>query len=186
MREAAEEKFLTAEEFSKLPDENLKQELVSGYIVSEPVPGFRHGLVLMRLGTILSEFVRSRSLGVVPGADSGFILARSPDTVRGPDVSFVTKERFEALGAIPGYFPGPPDLAAEVLSPGDRPATLRGKVADYLASGTRLVWILDPEKRRVTVHRTVLSPRTLEAEDILEGEDVLPGFRVKVSDLFEI
>ena len=94
MREAAEEKFLTAEEFSELPDENLKQELVSGYVVSEPVPGFRHGLVLMRLGTILSEFVRSRSLGVVPGADSGFILARSPDTVRGPDVSFVTKERF--------------------------------------------------------------------------------------------
>jgi len=93
---------------------------------------------------------------------------------------------FEAHGEIRHYFPAAPDLAVEVLSAGSRPGEVRGKVADYLAAGTRLVWVVDPEHRRVTVYRTLLAPNVLGDDAILDGEDVVPGFAVPVAELFAL
>ena len=135
---------------------------------------------------MLMNFVQSRRLGVVYAGDTGFVLARSPDTVRGPDVAFVTRERFEAVGRTARHFPGAPDLAVEVLSPGDRPDAVQAKVADYLAAGTQIVWIVDPASEQVTVFHTLLAPRTLTSDQELDGEDVLPGFRITVAEFFEI
>lgn len=118
--------------------------------------------------------------------DTWFVLSRSPDTVRGPDVSFVTRERFERVGDLTTAFPGAPDLAVEVLSPSTTPAAIHGKVADYLTAGTRCVWVVDPDARIVRVFRSLLSPIALACGEQLDGEDVVPCFRVPVELLFEI
>ena len=111
---------LKAEDLYGLPDDGKLYELVEGRLVSEPLPGARHGRVTVRVAVLVGEFLRSHPLGVLFGNDTGFVLARSPDTVRGPDVAFVTKERFEEVGDVPTHFPGPPDMAIEVLSPDNR------------------------------------------------------------------
>ncbi len=178
------EPMLTAEDLFRLPDDGVRHELSAGLLLSEPLPGARHGQISFRIGALIDRFVQERGLGTIFGNDTGFVLARSPDTVRGPDVAFVTKERMAALGDLPTYFPGPPDLAVEVVSPSNRPADVRAKVAEFLAAGTRLVWVVDPEKRTVTAYRSLLSPRVFTEEEVLEGEDVLPGFRLPVREVF--
>lgn len=177
-------RLLTVEDLYDLPEDGRRYELVEGYLLSEPLPGPRHGRVIARIVHLLVDHVDSHQLGEVIAADSGFILARSPDTVRGPDVAFVARERYDAAGDPVTAFPGAPDLAVEVVSPSSRPADVHGKVADYLAAGTKLVWVVDPAAKTVTVYRTLLQPRTLGGEDRLEGEDVLPGFSVAAADCF--
>lgn len=177
---------VTIEDLYALPDDGTRYELQGGRLLAEPLPGFRHGRIVARLAALLEVFARRRGLGVVLAADAGYALARSPDTLRGPDVSFVTRQRFEPVGDTARVFPGPPDLAVEVVSPHDRPADLHAKVADYLAAGTRLVWVVDPDSETVTVYRSLLEPRTLRGEERLAGEDVLPGFAAPVGKLFEI
>ena len=169
-----------------MEDDGLKHELQAGILVSEPLPGFRHGRVALKTGALLLAHASRRDLGVVLSNDSGFVLARRPDTVRGPDVAFISHERLAAVDDPVGAFPGAPDLAVEILSPSNTPALLHAKVADYLAAGTRLVWLVDPERETVTVHRSLLSPRVLSLDEELDGEDVVPGFRVRVAELFEI
>lgn len=180
------ERNLTVEDLYELPDDGRCYELQAGRLLSEPLPGTRHGLVMAAIVELLRDHVRSRKLGVVLTGDPGFILARSPDTVRGPDVAFVSRERFEKVGAVPAAFPGPPDLAVEVLSPGDRPGEVHAKVADYLAAGARRVWVVDPQGEHVTVYGSLLAPRILERTDTLDGEEVIPGFAVRVAELFEL
>ena len=78
-----------------------------------------------------------------------------------------------------------PDLAVEVLSPSDRPRRVLDKVGDYVDSGVRLVWVIDPLKRQAVVYRTATEGRFIDADGALEGEDVLPGFRCALADLFD-
>jgi len=177
---------LTAETFAELPDNGLKEELVSGWIVSEAVPGGAHGRVMVTLGSLLHQFVRMHLLGVVYCGNSGFVLSRSPDTVRGPDISFLRMTRVQHLDNKRGYIPGPPDLAIEIISPSDRPNDVHAKVGDYLAAGCTLAWVIDPDARQVWVFRSLLSPVILTESDTLEGEDVLPGFSIPVRAAFEV
>lgn len=177
---------LTVEDLYDLPDDGMKYELQGGMLVSEPLPGSRHGRVALQVGALLHAHVRQAKLGVVFSNDSGFILSRSPDTVRGPDVSFVSRERYENSKDVVRAFPGAPDLAIEVLSPSNTPAAIHAKVADYLAAGTRCVWVIDPESESVVVYRSLLSPCVLTETDVLECDDVIPGFRASVAELFEI
>lgn len=176
---------LTVEHLYGMPDDGLKHELEAGVLVSEPLPGFRHGWVVSNIHALLREHVRAHKLGVVLAGDAGFILARRPDTVRGPDVAFVSRDRLERTGRPVAAFPGPPDLAIEVLSPSDKTSAVHAKVADYLAAGTRLVWLVNPGTESVTVYRSLLSPRLLRREDELDSEEVVPGFRVQVAAVFE-
>lgn len=184
MRPAPRDALLTAEALYCLPDDGRRYELVEGRLVSEPLPSFGHGRVAVRIASLLDAHVRANGLGAVVAGDAGFVLSRSPDTVRGPDVAFVSAERSRA--ADPGRaFEGAPDLAVEVVSSSNRPGEIHAKIADYLAAGGQLVWVVDPKTRTVTTYRTLLAPRRLAADDLLEGEEVLPGFRIHVSDLFE-
>lgn len=185
MARAEEERILTADDVLAMPDDNLRHELVTGQLVSEPPASFGHGAVAGNIFHLLSVFVRKRKLGRVLSADTGFLLARSPDTLRVPDVAFVSTERIRLAGNVKGFFPGAPDLAVEVLSPSDRPDRIHAKIADYLASGSRLVWIIDPVHERVIVHRLLLSQRILHRDDTLEAEDILPGFSVSVAGIFD-
>jgi len=175
---------MTADQLLALRDDSRRHELVAGIGVSEPPASFRHGDVAAEVFTRLSGFARQAILGRVVSTGTGFLLARGPDTVRAPDVAFVSHSRIERAGAFRGYFPGAPDLAVEVLSPSERAADVHAKIGDYLAAGARLVWVIDISRQQVRVHRSLLRPVILEETAMLEGDDVLPGFSVRVARLF--
>ncbi len=181
---SAPTRLVTADELLHMPDDGYKNELVEGRLIRMPPPGFSHGLIAARFAGALLQFVDVRRLGAV-AVETGYKLARDPDTVRGPDVSFVRRERIEATGKPRGYWSGPPDLAVEVLSPDDRPSEMTRKVREYLTHGVRMVWVIEPDDRTVTVHQPHVDPVTLTREQELDGGDVVPGFRCAVSRLFD-
>ena len=174
---------LTIEEFERLPDEECRLELVRGVVVREPPAGFEHGRRASRIDYHLRRYVEEHGLGEVCGAETGFILSTDPPTVRAPDAAFVAAARIPP-GGVQGYFPGAPDLAAEVVSPSNSASEIQAKVFDYLDAGARLVWVVYPETRTVAVHRTRAEARFLTEADELDGGDVLPGFRLAVARLF--
>jgi Uma2 family endonuclease len=175
---------LTIEEFERLPDDGYRDELVRGWVVREPPPGAEHGGIGTELIRRLGNFVREHRLGRIVN-DSGFILAETPPTVRAPDIAFIATERIPPTGLPVRYFPGSPDLAIEIVSPSNMPAAIQDKVDDYLAAGTRVVWVVEPRTRTITVYRPEHEVRILREDDELDGGEVLPGFRVVVGAIFE-
>lgn len=179
-------KMLTAEQFAHLPHHNFdRDELIRSVVcVREPgPPGFTHGTVEARIGHLLMAFVVPRRLGMVMHK-VGFVFERNPDTVCGPDVSFMATSRLPLLG-VRSYPDGAPDLAVEILSPSNTKRDTADHVALYLRTGARLVWVVDSKRRTITVHRAQGEPVVLEVDDVLSGEDVLPGFQCRVLDVFE-
>ena len=176
--------LLTADEYLRTPDDGLRHTLQAGLLIAEPQSFPRHAQIQARLTHILAEFVGSRGRGVVL-TEGGFLLSRNPDTVRAPDVSFVRADRFDVEEAGRGYFRGAPDLAIEILSPSNRPGETHAKVADYLAAGATLVWVIDPVHQCAAVYRSLLSPRRVAVDGVLEGEDVLPEFSVAIAELLK-
>ncbi len=178
------ERLLTAEEYGRLPnDDRYRDELVRGRVVREPRPHWGHLTAQSRLFARLVSFVEKHALGFA-GVEGGFLLERNPDSVRGPDVLFVRRER---LGETdPDRWPDfGPDLAVEILSPSNRPGKMAEKVAQYFAAGTRLAWVIDPRKRTAKIYRPGREVRVLHEQDDLDGEDVVPGFRCRVAELLE-
>jgi len=175
---------LTAEDLSELPLSDVRAELVHGDVVREPPAGFGHGVQAARIGSFLQVWVERHGAGVVCGAETGFVLFRDPDTVRAPDAAFVSEERLAQVADREPFFEGAPDLAVEVVSPGDRAPEVAAKVRDYLCAGSRQVWIIRPRERTLTVHRPGAAPLHLGADATLEGGDVLPGFSLRVARIF--
>lgn len=173
---------MTAEELlaHRLPDK--RTELVRGRLVVREPAGYEHGRVASELLLRIATHVRTHRLGVVLAAETGFTLQRRPDTVRAPDVAFISATRAPAPGTR-GFPELAPDLAVEVRSPGDTAAEVAEKVADWLAAGTGQVWVVDPLARTVGVHAAGAAPRLLGADDTLDGGHVLPGFATRVEDL---
>lgn len=181
---APQRSTLTAEELYELPDDDYQYELVSGELVRMSPSGAEHGLVTAALSHALREYVNRTQAGVCCGAETGFILQRDPDVVRAPDAAFVAWERIPASGVPKSYWPFAPDLAAEVISPGDRFADLQTKVVEYFRAGTRLVWVIEPATRTVYVYRARRDVQALGEQDDLTGGEALPGFRCPVRELF--
>lgn len=173
---------LTAEELHAHPDRDCA-ELVRGALrVSQP-PGIRHGAIAVRLAAKLEQYAQPRGLGTVL-VESGYVLRRDPDTVRGPDVSFISSAHLRPDRLPIAFFPGGPDLAVEIRSAADRPGEIEEKVADYRAAGTRLVWVVDPFSRLVTIHRLAEPvPEVRTTSQDLDGEEVIPGFRRSIAEL---
>ncbi len=176
----------TVSDLYRVPDDGRHYELVHGQIISEPPPGGRHGRLSARLVGLLDRYLRDHPVGVLLTCDPGFILSRAPDTVRAPDVAVVARARYLRLEDESRPIPGAPELAIEVLSPGDRASAVQAKVADFLAAGCSLVWIVDPDAQQVRVYRDLLDVRRLSADDCLEAQDLLPGFRIRVGEIFEL
>ncbi|MFL5340927.1 MAG: Uma2 family endonuclease [Gemmataceae bacterium] len=177
--------MLTADEFSRLPDppDGSKQELVRGEIITVPPTGFRHGKVHLNTVMLINDQSRSNKSGRVV-VESGVQTERDPDIVRGPDVSYWSSERLPAQIVPEGYPEGTPDLAAEIRSPDQSLGKLRAKAKEFIAAGVRLVWLIDPDARAVTVVRRGRKERVLDEHATLDGEDVLPGFSCKVTEFF--
>jgi Uma2 family endonuclease len=173
--------LMTAEELGNLPDEPLRHELIKGELLTMPLPKHEHMRVATNLTVILAQYVRANRLGEVY-VEGGYKLESDPDTVLGPDVSFVSRNRI-ALSPE-GYHDGPPDLAIEVLSPGDRRGKVEHKLSLWLEFGTRSVWLVNPRKRTVEIIASTGERRLLHDTDELV-DDTVPGFRVKVSEIFE-
>lgn len=178
-------RLLTAEEFARLPqpEDGSQQELVKGVVVTMPPPSFYHGLCCNRIGRKLGNFVDEGRLGFVTNNDSGVILARAPDTVRGPDLAFWRRERMPEPQRT-GYPDIAPDLVVEVLSPSDVFPQILRKVQQYLRAGTQEVWVVVPEDRSVTVCRPGQEQVILGNGETLSGGEVLPGFSCPVGELF--
>lgn len=178
------QRLLTAAEFGELPEPvDRQRELVRGEVVEMLMNKAPQVRTAWRIQQSLDPFVREHGFGVVYPDGAGYLIERSPDTVRGPDVSFIAQERIPAED-WPDFFPFVPDLAVEVVSPSDRTPAVLDKVGQYLNAGTRLVWVVWPKRQVVTVYMPDGEPRELGADDELDGDDVLPGFRMRVADLF--
>jgi len=171
----------TAEELLKAGDIG-RCELVRGKLVMMNPTGYDHGRIAGKLAVAIGHHVQANGLGTFCAAETGFLLSRKPDTVRAPDAAVVRTGREPQTSR--GFFPGPPDLAVEVLSPGDRPGYVRKKVAEWLQAGTKAVWIVDPRARTVAVHEPACEPRLLQEAHSLQGGDVLPGFELPVREIF--
>jgi Uma2 family endonuclease len=143
--------------------------------------------VIVRLASQLWSFVSERKLGHVFDSSTGFRWPgrkpEYPDNVRVPDITFVAAGRFPDETEPTGFPALAPDLAVEVLSPSDRPGDVMEKVGEYLDHGTRLVWVVDPEKRTAAAYRSLTDVRMIGDADALDGEDVVPGLACPLKDV---
>jgi len=176
-------KLLTAEEFWLLPDTEMRRTLVRGEVIEEMPVGGTHGRVAGLFFRYLDRWAEEHDAGWV-GVETGFILFRNPDVVRGPDVFYVRSERLPDPAVRERFWELAPDVAVEVVSPSETATEIRDKVADYLAAGTPLVLVAYPARREIVAHTPDDLARTYHADDILTAPDVLPGFACPVADFF--
>jgi len=175
---------MTAQELLRLPGTGLRRELVRGEVVETMPPGGQHGAIAVILAMLLRLWTKQTTGGYV-GVEAGYILAHDPDTVRGPDVSYVRAERIPLTGIPEGFWDLAPDLAIEVVSPSETADGVREKVRDFLHAGTPLILTIYPRTREVIVHTPDGIARTYGIGDVLEFADLLPGFACSVAELFE-
>ena len=175
--------LLTSEDLERVQAATGKQyELVRGELYETMPPNARHGMIAVRISMLLATWNERTRAGAVM-VESGFTLERGPDTVRGPDVSFVAKGRLAPQQARRGFPDVAPDLAVEIRSPDDNWAELSEKAAEYLAAGSRMVLLVQPDEF-VEVLSPGETPQRLGLKAELDGADVLPGFHCQVADLF--
>ena len=179
------EQLMTADELLRMPDDGFRYELVKGELRKMAPAGHEHGRVAINFTWRLAQHVTTNQLGVVYAAETGFTLATNPDTVRAPDVAFVSRERLAEVKRASGYWPGAPDLAVEVVSPGDTYTEVEEKAIDWLAAGARMALALNPRKRTVTVYRSLNDIVILNDDATLDLDDVVPGFKILVKDIFD-
>jgi Uma2 family endonuclease len=177
--------LLTADDLMDLPDDGNQYELVRGRLVRMPPSALASSIVAMTLGAVVTAFVRLHKLGRCSGEGGGTRLASDPDTVRAPDFMFYSNARLPARGVPRRGYLSAPDFAVEVLSPSDSFAKITAKAIEYLAAGTRLVWVVDPDARAVVIFRPGREPETLGGDAVLDGEDVLPGLSLSLAELWE-
>jgi Uma2 family endonuclease len=158
-------------------------ELIAGEVINMAPAGAEHGEIALELGYRIKQYADTHHLGKVYAAETGFTIARNPDTTRAPDVAFVRAQRLPPTSPR-GFFEGPPDLAVEVVSPSDSHAELSAKVEQWLSAGAVSVWVVDPANRTIDVHRAGQPILRLRAGDELRDEPALPGFTLRVEDVF--
>lgn len=179
--------MITADELWTMPEVPGKRfELINGEMVEVPGTNILHGLIVFWVARLIATFADERNLGLVTVDGSSYVIRRNPDTVRIPDVAFVSWQRMPEPLPLSTYWPIPPDLAVEVVSPDDRAIELHENARDYLEAGTRQVWILWPQLTSVTVHTLAGPGRDLGPNDELDGGEVLPGYRIRVGELFNV
>lgn len=184
MSAATTTQLMTADELIKLPRGKARYELIKGELRTMPPAGSEHGSVAVNVTLPLGNFVKANQLGVVFAAETGYKIATDPDTVRAPDVSFIRRERIPEGGLPKNFWQGAPDLAVEVISPGDTVYEVDEQVAEWLAAGAAQVWIVNSKRRTVTIHHATGETFVLTVRDEIDGGALLPGFRLRVAEIF--
>jgi Uma2 family endonuclease len=175
---------IDADAFFALSLPDTRAELVRGEVVRMTPAGGQHGVVALRIGARLLAFVEARDLGTACAAETGFLVARNPDTVRAPDAAFVSRERMAGQPAPKKFWAFAPDLAVEVVSPSEGAEEVQERVCDWFAGGSKIVWLLYPGLATAHVFRSPTEVSILGARDVFSGEDLLPGFTCPVAELF--
>jgi Uma2 family endonuclease len=181
---ATTSQLFTAEDLLNMP-ETERYELWKGELRPMPPPNCRHGQIIGRICTPLGLYVEANQLGYVLAGDPGFLLARNPDIVLGPDVAFVRPGRLPGGTPPEGYPECAPDLAVEVVSTSDTARDVEGKAQDWLDYGCSMVVFVNARARTVKVCRPGQPPRVLQGDDIFDAEDAVPGFRLPLRDIFK-
>ena len=176
--------LLSAEEFFEFSFHNRRAELIHGEVFDMSPAGGEHGIIAMRLGGRLFAYAEEHKSGEVCAAETGFIVRRNPDTVRAPDVAFISHERMGSTRRPKKFWPFAPDLAVEVVSPSDIAEESEQKVRDWFQGGTLQVWIVYPATHAIHVYRSATDVRILEDGDALTDDAVVPGFSCVVADIF--
>jgi Uma2 family endonuclease len=177
-------RLTTADELLKLPRGKARYELIKGELHTMSPAGSEHGVVIGTLFLLIAQFVKGKQLGLMFGAESGFLVHRNPDTVLAPDIAFVRRDRVPTGGPPKKFWPGAPDLAIEVTSPGDSTREIDEKASDWLRAGCQAVWIVDPHRKTVMTCRSGGATETFTETEDLDGGDILPGFRCSVVEIF--
>jgi Uma2 family endonuclease len=178
-------KLMTAEDLWEMGEEARFCELIRGELICMSPATGKHSQITGMIFAHLLAFTRVGTSHDVFESSAGYILARDPDIVVGPDVSVVRSDRFPEEGPASTFMELVPDLVVEVISPSERPGQITTKLFTYLNAGVQIVWLVDPENKLVTVHTAGEIPRTLTTDDEIDGGEVLPGFSVPVAAFFE-
>lgn len=180
---SAKTRLVTADELLRMPRGRSRYELEGELKVMSPL-GSEHGAIVINVSLILCPYIKTNNLGVCFGAETGFRLASDPDTVRAPGVAFVSRERIPADGLPKHFWPGAPELAVEVMSPGDTVREVTQKAREWLAAGARAVWVVNPKRREVIAYAAGGEVLTLGEREELGGGGAVPGFRCRVAEIF--
>jgi len=175
----------TVADLSALADDEHHYELVRGDLLMMSPASPVQGRYAERLSRALGQYVEDHELGEVYTAEPGFMLQAEPDAiVRAPDVAYVHSDRIPPVDQQAGFWPLAPDLAVEVISPSETATAVQAKVQDYLAAGTRLIWLVYPDNKIVIEYQLPSQIRQYGIEDRLEGGAVIPGFQYALQRLF--
>lgn len=162
-----------------------RYDLIRGELRVMPLAGGLHGQSAVNLGVLLWNHVKDAELGTVFGTSTGFVLGRDPDTLLAPDIAFARHEQLQSISDPGDFLHFPPDFAVELVSPWDGCSAVTEKVTEYLAAGTSLVWVVDPQLRLVIAYTPDRNARVYVEGDQIDCGDIVPGFRIPVSKLFE-
>ena len=177
-------KLLTADDLLRLYGQGVRGELIRGELHETMSTGINHGRTVMKASIQLGNFIMPRQLGTLVGSDTGIWLERDPDTVREPDIAYISAEKMPLDADIPGYSEVVPDLVMEIRSPSNSLREIREKALMWQDFGVRLVWVAYPDTRTVDVYAADSSVLTLTEDDKLDGGNVLPGFVCRVGEIF--
>jgi Uma2 family endonuclease len=182
--------LLTAADLAALPSElptgSVRYELDNGRLIVMAPPGDEHGAVELSIAAALRYQGQSRGHGKARCGEVGVLLRRDPDRVVGADAVFIANASLPLRLSREGYLETIPDLVVEVVSKNDRKSYTRRKVEDYLAAGVRVVWVADPLRRTITVHRPGCTPEVLGEDQELTAEGIIPGFQLSVREALEV
>jgi len=175
--------LMTVEDLEQFSKDCCSRELWHGELSTLSPPGPDHCRITARFVAKLFNHVDEHDLGEVFGNDCGFLLEENPDTLLGADVAFISRQRLSQMRKHRGFFVGPPDLAIEVISPGDRIKTVHVKAQEYLRFGALEAWVVNPRDRTITIYTRSTEPLELANADVLKDRSLLPGFACSISDL---
>lgn len=184
MSTTTRKKNVSAEQLAAIPDDGNRYELVEGELRMMSPAGGRHGWIASRLNRLLSNHVEANQLGAVFAAETGFLLSTDPDTVRAPDVAFVSTEEMNQIDDLDGYVPVVPDLVVEVVSPNDSSSEVEAKSEMWLSAGAAIVLVVDPVNQTIRVYRSRSTIEVLHRGDQLDANDAVTGWKLMVSDIF--
>ncbi len=181
---SAPPKLVTAEELQRMSKDEFRGELIRGRLCEMPPPGNEHGVICLRLGSKILLHVEEHELGMATSNDAGVVLERGPDTVRGPDLAYFSRERFSPSGRATGYPEVPPNLVVEVKSPSDSLSEVHDKAVMWISYGVETVWLVLPDSRSVDVYQAGADVVSVTEPNQLDGLHVLPGFSCSLEEIF--